>query len=265
MDDLNRAVRDVWDRNAAYWDERMGEGNLFQRLLIGPATERLLAIRPGELVLDVACGNGVMARHLAQLGARVVACDLSANLIELARARGSPVSGAIDYQVVDATDRVQLLSLGERRFDAAVCNMALMDMAEIEPLFEALARLLKPRRPFVFSVMHPCFNTSATALTMEEEDRNGELVTTCSVRVFKYSDMQMTTGEAIRGQPVRQYYFHRPISTLFNACFRAGFVLDGMEEPTFDERARSERPLSWANFRGIPPALVARMLLDRTE
>lgn len=263
MDDLNQAVREVWDQNAAYWDERMGEGNLFQRQLIGPATERLLAIQPDQLVLDVACGNGVMARRLAQLGARVVACDFSANLIERARARSGELANRIEYRIVDATDQAQLLSLGERRFDAAVCNMALMDMAEIDPLFAALAQLLKPGRPFVFSVMHPCFNTSATTLMMEEESRDGELVVTYSVRVLKYIGMEPAKGLAMVGQPVPQYYFHRPLNTLFNACFRAGFVLDGIEEPVFDESAQSQRPLSWANFRSIPPALIVRMRLDR--
>jgi cyclopropane fatty-acyl-phospholipid synthase-like methyltransferase len=39
--------------------------------------ERLLALQPGERVLDVACGNGVMARRLALLGGRVTAVDFS--------------------------------------------------------------------------------------------------------------------------------------------------------------------------------------------
>src|SRR5918995_6626907 len=77
----------IWDEKAAFWDERMGEGNAFQQVLIGPASERLLAVRPNELILDVACGNGVFARRLAQLGAQVVATDFSARFLELARAR----------------------------------------------------------------------------------------------------------------------------------------------------------------------------------
>lgn len=48
---------------------------------------------------------------------------------------------------------------------------------------------------------------------------------------------------------------------LFNACFRAGFVLDGIEEPGFDDRAQGSRPFSWVNFTQIPPVMVARMRL----
>ena len=43
----------------------------------------------------------------------------------------------IEYRLVDATDKEQLLALGEGRFDALVCNMVLMDMPVIDPLSRA--------------------------------------------------------------------------------------------------------------------------------
>ena len=62
---LTRQTQQIWDDKAAFWDERMGEGNQFQRVLVGPVSERLLQVQPGEVVLDVACGNGVFSRRLA--------------------------------------------------------------------------------------------------------------------------------------------------------------------------------------------------------
>jgi 2-polyprenyl-3-methyl-5-hydroxy-6-metoxy-1,4-benzoquinol methylase len=47
----------------------------------------LLKVRPGEGVLDVACGNGVFSRRLAELGAAVVAIDFSIKFVRLARAK----------------------------------------------------------------------------------------------------------------------------------------------------------------------------------
>ena len=55
---LNRESQSIWDKNARFWDERMGEGNQFQRQLIGPGTDRLLGIKDGESVLNITCGNG---------------------------------------------------------------------------------------------------------------------------------------------------------------------------------------------------------------
>jgi 2-polyprenyl-3-methyl-5-hydroxy-6-metoxy-1,4-benzoquinol methylase len=266
MDDGIRALSAesaaIWDTNAEAWDARMGdEGNGFQRLLVAPAAERLLCAQRGQLILDVACGNGVFSRRLARLGARVVACDFSAALIERARARSEAqeLAGQVSYQVVDATDEAQLLALGEGRFDGAVCNMALMDMAAIEPLFNALARLLKPGGPFVFSVMHPCFNTTST-LMVENWDEAGTDRTVLSVKVSQYLGLAPTKGLAIMGQPLPQHYFHRPLHALFAAGFKAGFAVDGLEEPAFTpEQAKGAPLLSWMNFTEIPPVMVVRM------
>ena len=54
-----RAVREARNVNAAYWDRRMGEGNDFVEVRCRPTLERLLAVRPGEQVLNVAWGNGL--------------------------------------------------------------------------------------------------------------------------------------------------------------------------------------------------------------
>src|SRR4051794_19975373 len=102
---------DIWRRIARWWDEAIGEGNEFQRQLIMPATDRLLAVRPGQRVLDVACGNGNYSRRLAAAGAEVVACDVAEGFIEAAKRRG--LSGQITYRVADATKVDGLLALGE--------------------------------------------------------------------------------------------------------------------------------------------------------
>src|SRR5829696_5874880 len=151
-------TRDVWDRIAGWWDAALGEGNEFQERLIMPATDRLLSPSRGQMILDVACGNGNYARRLARAGANVVAVDFSEQFVALARGRSEGLP--IDCRVCDATDEAALLALGERRFDSAVCSMAMMDMPTIDPLLRAVRTLLKPAGRFVFSLPHPCFNSN---------------------------------------------------------------------------------------------------------
>ncbi len=257
---LNDEVQTIWNANADFWNARMGEGNDFHRLLIAPAQERLLDLRGGELVLDIGCGNGQFARQMARGGARVLAFDASPRMIEHARG-ATPSTEPIEYRVLDATDPRALLALGERRFDAAVCTMAMMDMASIDPLVSSLGRLLKSGARFVFSVLHPCFNSSTVALVAEEAaTETGQLVTRYFVRMSEYLRPKPARGVAMRGQPAAHYYFNRPISTLFSICFRSRFVLDGIEEPAFPEASGDGRP-NWSNITAIPPALVARMRL----
>jgi SAM-dependent methyltransferase len=258
---LTQESRAIWNAKAAFWDERMGEeGNAFQRLLVGPATERLLALGEGELVLDVACGNGVMARRLAALGARVVACDFSEVFVERARARSAPeLRERIEYAVADATDEGQLLALGEGRFDAVVCNMAFMDMATLDPLLRAARRLLKPEGRFVFCVTHPCFNTPDHVKVVEEEDRAGRIVLTYSIKIPHYLRPTIEKGAGMPGEPEPHYYFHRSLSDLLAACFGAGFVLDGLEEPSVTGPMQSDLVLNWGHYPDIPPVLACRL------
>jgi hypothetical protein len=166
--------------------------------------------------------------------------------------------------VLDATDEVALLALDKGQFDAALCQMALFDMAEIKPLMRALPRLLRPQGRFVFSVIHPCFNSPHMTHVAEMEDREGDVVTVYSVKISGYMTSTVARGAAIPGQPQPQLYFHRPLHALLHTAFEAGFVLDALEERAFPpDHVSGRNPLSWGgNFAEIPPVLVARLRLS---
>lgn len=185
--DLNRITKDAWDANAAVWDEKMGDsGNDFFNILCWPALASMLDPQPGAHILDIACGNGLTTRKLAELGVRVTAFDFSANLIEHAKQRTSTYVSQLTYHVLDATDEAALLSLGATQYDSALSNMALFDMADIEPLFRTLPKLLKPGGTFVFSITHPCFNNASSAHVMEEIDNNGEMQIRYAIKTTRY-------------------------------------------------------------------------------
>lgn len=263
LQEANRETRSAWERNAAFWDERMGEGNDFVNLLIWPVAERLLDLKPGEKVLDAACGNGLYARRMAGLGASIDAFDFSGELIAFAKNRPDNDEGAIHYHVMDATDEAALLSLGERVFDAALCSMALFDIADIRPLMRALAKLLKPGGRFVFSVLHPCFDNPGVVHMAEMEDCDGELEMTYAVKVSHYLTPRTIRAAAIPGQPQAQLLFHRSLQDLLGVAFEAGFVLDALEERAFPpDHEPGRNPLGWSGkYSEIPPVLVARLRL----
>ena len=269
--ELGGETVEIWDRNADFWDERMGEGNEFHKFLIEPTQLRLLSLRVGERVLDIACGNGQFARKMASLGCEVVAVDAAPRMIENARRRpqaSAEYAERLRYGVVDASDEEAMLALGEHGFDAAVCTMALMDIASIEPIARVVKQLLKSDGRFVFSVMHPCFNsTDGFTQVFEREQRDGEIITRMSVKMTEYIRPHTYKGLAMVGQPVPQNYFHRPLSALLGMFFNAGFVVDAIEEPVFPEDGNlTEGKPSWARnrfgwliYKEIPPVLSVRL------
>lgn len=96
---------DSWDANAEYWDKLMGtEGNKYWSLLELPCLKRLVPITPGCKALDIATGNGLVARWLASEGVSVLATDGSENMLAMASQR-APLSqsGEVTYQRLDVT------------------------------------------------------------------------------------------------------------------------------------------------------------------
>ncbi len=252
----------VWDALADWWDEAIGGGNATQDLLVEPTQERLLDLQPGEAVLDIACGAGRFTRRMAARGAEVVAFDHSERFIARARHHTPPeLAPRIDYRIQSADDTSALLALGEGRFDAAVCTMGLMDMARITPVLSLLPRLLAHDGRFVFSVTHPVFNSGDARLIGEQVRRDRHFVTEVSIKVTDYLTPRMQYDIGVAGQPVDQHYFHRPMSTLLNACFDAGLLLDRLEEPALPPSLDpiDQRRVSWRNISLLPQVLVARL------
>lgn len=258
-------VRRVWNANARYWDAHMGEGNGFHRRLLLPVLQRLLEVRAGERVLEIACGNGQLARWMAARGADVVATDLSDRLIALARRRSGKRRPRIDFRVVDATRPAALRALGRGEYDAVVVNMALMDMARLGPLARAVPNLLRPDGRFVFSVTHPCFNQGDASRVARWSEEGGVVREVVGVEVHQYLTARKVGGLAFAGQPVVQPYFERPLSRLLAPFLNSGLVVDALEEPSFpQEKPRRSRPpppwYSWSgSLREIPAALIVRM------
>jgi SAM-dependent methyltransferase len=98
-------------------------------------------LRPGERVLDVACGTGVIARHAAErVGptGSVTAVDVAPDMIGVARATPAPATPAIDWHVGDALD----LPLPARAYDVVLCQMGLMFMEDRAAAVSEMLRVL---------------------------------------------------------------------------------------------------------------------------
>lgn len=102
--------------------------------VLGQAVLDLLNVQPGERVLDVGCGNGVLSEKLRDAGATVVGVDSSPDMVATARQRG------IDASLVDAYDLPF-----NAEFDAAFSNAALHWMKrDPDGVLKSVRRALKP-------------------------------------------------------------------------------------------------------------------------
>ena len=105
---------------------------------LGASILSQLAPEPGERVLDLGCGDGVLTLQIAASGASVVGVDASPDMIAAARTRG------LDARIVDA----RALPF-DSEFDAVFSNAVLHWIPEADAVLAGVARALRPGGRFV--------------------------------------------------------------------------------------------------------------------
>ncbi len=142
----------VGQANEAYWDLIADDYDRnFPETVIGKVQRDAVwreldrNFRPGMRILELNCGTGIDAVHLAGLGVRVVACDLSSKMIDAAcrRLGAAGLDEVVDLRVLD-TEKIETL-IDDGPFDGAFSNFSGLNcVRDIPRVADNLARLLKP-------------------------------------------------------------------------------------------------------------------------
>lgn len=126
--------------------------------------ELKLTLLPGQHILEINCGTGVDAIDLVERGIEVLACDASAQMIEVARqragARGknSPLPAGVTFRVLATEDLKALETEGwTGGFDGAFSNFAGLNcVGDLSGVARDLERLLKPGAPLILCLFGRC-------------------------------------------------------------------------------------------------------------
>jgi SAM-dependent methyltransferase len=176
----------------------------------------LLPAAAGDRVLDIACGQGRMSRHLAGLGADVTGVDISAAMLGRARAAG-PAN--ITYLHADVTG--DLGWWDGRAFDGCTCEMALMDIDDLTGVLSAVTAVLRPGGWFVASIVHPCHPGSERGASSWPPGQGYE-------REGWWLAPEDHNPEGVR---IRVGATHRKLSAYLNALLDAGLEAECFVEP----------------------------------
>ena len=239
-----------WGDVADWYDQLVGEkGSEYHRRIVIPGAIRLLSPAAGESVLDLACGQGVFCRALAERGMEVTGVDAAEPLIAAARRHGPP---SIHYHIADVRDLAFLL---ENHFPAAACLLAIQNIHPFLPVFKSVARALKPHGRFVIVMVHPCFRGPKSTHWGWDQANQVQYR-----RVDRYLIPRKIPIVTHPGSQPDQYTwtFHRPISAYVKALRQAGLFVDALEEwpshkhsdsgprASAENQARQEIPLFMA-------------------
>ncbi len=186
----------------------------------------------GRRVIDIGCGEGRFCRLLASLGAEVTGVDLTEALVEkaLQRAYGGEI-----YLVGNAED---LADIDDESFDIAVSYIVMVDLIDYRGSIDAAWRVLKPGGRFVVCNVHPIRMSQSGWI--KQGDRK---------LFYPVDDYTLEGPREFNwwGKPFIN--MHRTLSSYITAFLDAGFVVEGLHEPTPSEEQLAENPRFDDEFR----------------
>ncbi len=136
-------LRSTWESAApgwAKWELKFSAG-------LAEVTDILIEmadIRPGQRVLDLACGAGSQTLSAAKRvgpGGSIVASDISGSMLEHVR-QNAKTEGLKNIETIESA--AEDLELSQHPFDASICRLGLMLFPAPGSALEAIQRVLKP-------------------------------------------------------------------------------------------------------------------------
>lgn len=234
-----------WGGVAEWYDEHLADEDSYHAKVIAPNLLRVLALKPGERVLDIACGQGYFSKLFLGAGAQVVGADLSPELIERAK-KHAPLG------IFYAAPSHQLSFAKEASFDAAVIVLAIQNIERMQETFAEARRALAPGGRLVIVMNHPAFRIPKRSSWGWDERADTQYR-----RLDAYlsrSEVQINMHPGKQGGETTTSY-HRSLQEYVKALAKSGFTITRLEEwishkksepgprQAAEDRARKEFPL----------------------
>ncbi len=223
-----------WENSSAWYDRLVGdEGHYYHVHVVLPGVLRLLQLKAGQRLVDVACGQGVLAKALRP-EIDYVGLDAAPSLIKAAK-KAQPKR---EFLVQDVSKPWKV----EGTFQAGACILALQNIEHAKEMLLEAGRHIEGR--FVIVLNHPYYRIPRQSMWGMDNKLQYR-------RVNRY---MTPMAIPIQNQGETTVSYHTSLSTLTQWAKEAGFVIEVIEEwcspkkstghyAAAENRAREEFPL----------------------
>jgi ubiquinone/menaquinone biosynthesis C-methylase UbiE len=223
----------------------------YQKNVIMPNLVRLVEPKKDMTILDVACGQGYFSNAFAEHGAKVIGCDISAELIELAK-KNNQKEKAVEFHISPA-DSIPFMT--DKSADKITIVLAIQNIENLAGTLAECSRILKSDGRLFIILNHPTFRIPQNSSWQWDGKIGKQYRRIDSYMSDQMSKIDMTPGELDNYKKKFTVTFHRPLQSYFKALNKAGLSVARLEEwishrksqkgPRGDEedRTRKEIPL----------------------
>ncbi len=210
-----------WGGVAAWYDNHLEEGkDTYQEAVIAPNLSRVLEIKTGMKILDLACGQGYFSRIFFGRGAVVTGADISPELISAATKRSPKIS-------FHATPAHKLGFAQGETFQAVTIVLAIQNIENMQEVFTEVWRVLKPGGKLVLVMNHPIFRNPKATHWVYDKDSNKQYRRIDSYLSQSTSVIDMHPGKTTQDATIS---YHRSLQDYFKALTKAKFLIGRLEE-----------------------------------
>ncbi|MEI6297088.1 MAG: class I SAM-dependent methyltransferase [bacterium] len=222
-----------WGKVAGWYDEVVEEKGSYQRDVVLPNLLRIMDIKGGEKILDLACGQGFFSGEFLAKGADVVASDISEELIFIAK--NNSKNNGIKFFVSPA-DNIKFLE--EKSVDKIAVVLAIQNIENIGGVLKECSRVLKDGGKIYFVLNHPAFRIPKESSWGYDEEENIQYRRMDAYLSESRIKIDMNPGE--RNAPKNfTISFHRPLQLYSKVLRNNGFCINTIEEWVSDKKSQS--------------------------
>ncbi|MCD4783284.1 MAG: methyltransferase domain-containing protein [Candidatus Eremiobacteraeota bacterium] len=191
-------------------------------------------------VVDVGCGSGFLAKHIANKSMEFVGVDMSDESVKIANEMFGDIK---NVKFIVSSIENYAKEIKEAHFTLAIANMTLMTTISLKKFVRSIWKILMPKSHFIITITHPCFWPIYWEYADKEWfDYKKEIPIE---GIFKIS-LETSHGFVTT-------HIHRPIEKYISCLIEEGFIINRIVEPMPDKNVESKYPTVWKfpRFLGI--------------
>lgn len=239
------ATNTSWEKSSKWYAKSVGNrGQYYHQHIVIPNSLKLLSLYSNSSLIDLACGQGILARSIPK-NTKYLGLDVSSSLINEAKKISKH-----EFAVVDVAKKINI----NEKFSHAAIILSLQNIENQEQVIENALNLLESKGKLLMVLNHPAFRIPRQSSW--EIDPQNKLEYRRINRYLSPLKIPISTHPGEQNSPIT-WSFHHPLSHYFSLLKKYNFVVTDLEEWASDKESRGKNSKMENKARSEFPLFLA--------
>lgn len=220
-----------WGEVADWYNELISNNDdSYQKNVLLPNLLRLVEPKPGQKIADIACGQGYFSFAMAEKGSEIIACDISEELIGIAKKSLENRPGLKNLINFYPTSSNNLKDIADGSIDVIMINLALQNIEDVNGTIKEFKRIIKSDGRIYIVLNHPAFRIPNRSSWHFDEKTGKQSRTIEGYMSESKTEIDMNPSQKENSKKNFTISFHRPLQFYFKLFSKYGLSVSRLEE-----------------------------------